>query len=336
MTRHLLYHGDARNLEAVSEETVHLVVTSPPYPMIAMWDNVFGEMDPGVTEALASGKGEEAFQGMHRQLDKAWDECRRVLVPGGFLCVNIGDATRTIDGSFRLYPNHARIIASVEGLGLTNLPSVVWRKATNAPTKFMGSGMLPAGAYVTLEHEHILIFRKGAKRQDLDPHRRRRSAIFWEERNSWFSDLWEVIGARQGVVRGETAGRSAAFPLEIAFRLILMYSALEDTVLDPFAGTGTTLAVAGALGRNGIAVDNDAAALAAAEKTLPALFEAARARAARRLPDHEAFVASRGPESLRHFNETLGLPVMTGQEREMEPYAGSTLRVLGSGRFEAE
>lgn len=331
----------------MADESVHLVVTSPPYPMISMWDDVFGQMDPRVAEALSSGNGEDAFQGMHRQLDNAWQECHRVLVPGGFLCVNIGDATRTIDGSFRLYPNHARIIRSVEELGLTNLPSVVWRKATNAPTKFMGSGMLPAGAYVTLEHEHILIFRKAAKRQDLDPSRRRRSAIFWEERNSWFSDLWEVIGARQEVVRGESAGRSAAFPLEIAFRLILMYSALEDTVLDPFAGTGTTLAVAGALGRNSVSVDSDERAVAAADAVptlfggspgegVAGLFEAARSRAFRRLSDHEAFVTARGPDSFKHFNETLGLPVMTGQEREMEPYVASSLRSLGGGRFEAE
>ncbi len=337
MTNHVFFDGDARNLTTVADESVHLVVTSPPYPMIAMWDNAFGAMDPAIVAALSSGQGEEAFGGMHRQLDKAWEECRRALVPGGFLCINIGDATRTVGGTFRLYPNHARIIRSVEGLGLINLPSVVWRKATNAPTKFMGSGMLPAGAYVTLEHEHILIFRKGAKRLDLDPARRRRSAIFWEERNAWFSDLWELTGARQAVSRGPGAsGRSAAFPLEIAFRLILMYSALEDTVLDPFAGTGTTLAVAGALGRNSVAVDSDKAAVTAAAEGVSAIFEAARARALRRLSDHEAFVAERGGESFKHFNESLGLPVMTGQEREMEPYIASTLRPLGGGRFEAE
>jgi modification methylase len=349
VTHHVFRHGDARNLTTVADESVHLVVTSPPYPMIAMWDDLFREMDPEVVEALASGNGEEAFQRMHRQLDEAWKECRRALVPGGFLCVNIGDATRTIDGSFRLYPNHARIIRSVEELGLTNLPSVVWRKATNAPTKFMGSGMLPAGAYVTLEHEHILIFRKGSKRSDLDPSLRRRSAIFWEERNAWFSDLWEVIGTRQAVSRGPGGStRSAAFPLEIAFRLILMYSALEDTVLDPFAGTGTTMAVAAAVGRNSLGFDSDEAAVAAAGKVAPtlfgpaaaegmtAIFDTARARALRRLSDHEAFVASRGPESFKHFNETLGLPVMTSQEQELKLYAASALRALGGGRFQAE
>lgn len=317
--------------------------------MIAMWDDAFSAMDPGIAEALSSGKGEEAFDGMHRQLDKAWEECRRILVPGGFLCINVGDATRTVEGSFRLYPNHARIIQSVEALGLTNLPSVVWRKATNAPTKFMGSGMLPAGAYVTLEHEHILIFRKGAKRPDLDPSLRRRSAIFWEERNAWFSDLWELTGTRQAVSRGPgESGRSAAFPVEIAFRLILMYSVLEDTVLDPFAGTGTTMAVAAAVGRNSLGFDSDEAAVAVAGRVVPtlfgaaapegmaAIFETARARALRRRSDHEAFVAERGAESFKHYNQSLGLPVMTGQEREMEPYAASGLRPLGGGRFEAE
>ena len=382
MTRHAFIHGDARNLASVGDERVHLVVTSPPYPMIAMWDPVFCEMDPAISAALdvratetrgpdESGvgadfrrgepstagdsvpPGEAAFQAMHRQLDRAWAECRRVLVPGGFLCVNIGDATRTLGGRFRLYPNHARIIAAAEMLGFTNLPSVIWRKPTNAPTKFMGSGMLPAGAYVTLEHEHILVFRKGGKRRDLDPGERRRSAIFWEERNAWFSDLWQLTGTRQAVSRaasgraaasggaaeprGEAGSvRSAAFPLEIAFRLILMYSAYGDTILDPFAGTGTTLATAAALGRNSTVLDTDAAAVAAAAQAVPLLFQAAIARARRRLATHEEFVTERGVESFKYLNPGLGIPVMTNQEREMELYAASVLREVGSGVFEAE
>lgn len=367
MTRHAFVHGDARNLQAVETESVHLVVTSPPYPMIAMWDQVFREMDSSISEALgttgtasrgeASGRGagavgppgEDAFEAMHRQLDRAWAECNRVLVSGGFLCVNIGDATRTLGGQFRLYPNHARIIQAVEALGLTNLPSVVWRKPTNAPTKFMGSGMLPAGAYITLEHEHVLVFRKGGKRQDLDPRQRRRSAIFWEERNAWFSDLWQLTGTRQTVSRSTAEGpgpgaappepgpvRSAAFPLEIAFRLILMYSAYGDTVLDPFAGTGTTLAVAAALGRHSIVVDRDADAVAAAPGGMAPLFEAAADRARRRLADHEAYVTRRGFEAFKHFNYGLGLPVMTTQERELELSGASRLRYTGGGEFEAE
>lgn len=102
---------------------------------------------------------------MHQELDKIWSECYRVLKEGGIACINIGDATRTINNNFCLYTNHARIINYCLKIGFTNLPNIIWRKQTNAPNKFMGSGMLPAGAYVTLEHEWILIFRKGGKRQ---------------------------------------------------------------------------------------------------------------------------------------------------------------------------
>ena len=125
--------------------------------------------------------------------------------------------------------------------GFTSLPDILWRKPTNAPNKFMGSGMLPAGAYVTYEHEYILIFRKGGKRAfDRPPRRRqlrRRSAYFWEERNVWFSDVWtDLTGDAPGSRRRETRARSAAFPFELPYRLIQMFSVYGDTVLDPFAG----------------------------------------------------------------------------------------------------
>ena len=89
----------------------------------------------------------------------------RVLKNGRFACINIGDATRKIRDDFCLYPNHARILNYLLDIGFSALPDILWRKQANAPNKFMGSGMLPAGAYVTLEHEYILIVRKGSKRE---------------------------------------------------------------------------------------------------------------------------------------------------------------------------
>src|SRR4029079_11532235 len=117
------------------------------------------------------------------------------------LCIDVGDATRTVGGRFRCYPNAARITSTVMRLAFDPLPAIVWRKPTNAPNKFMGSGMLPPGAYVTYEHEHVLIFRKGSKRafaSAAEKAARHRSAYFWEERNVWFSDVWtDLVGARQ-------------------------------------------------------------------------------------------------------------------------------------------
>ncbi len=344
MTRHVFGVGDARRLTTVSDHSIQLIVTSPPYPMISMWDAVFAQMDPEVAVALANDDGQSAFEAMHRQLDRCWAECVRVLIPGGFFCINVGDATRTIAGQFRLYPNHARIVAAVEALGCTNLPSVIWRKPTNAPTKFLGSGMLPAGAYVTLEHEHILIFRKGTKRRFSDSEIRRRSALFWEERNAWFSDLWQLTGTRQERGSGDSARllgaeaqrRSAAFPLEIAFRLMLMYSVLGDTVLDPFAGTGTCLAVAAALGRNSVAIDSDPAIVAGAPGNIERLFAGAVDRARRRIVEHRAFVESQPADRCRHRNHHLGLPVVTSQETDLVPDHARRIRTIGDGVFEAE
>jgi DNA modification methylase len=225
--------------------------------MIEMWDDLFCARDPAVRAALDCGDGLRAFNLMHCDLDRAWLEIGRVLIDGGWVCVNVGDATRTIDGRFRLYPNHARVISACTSLGFDILPAVVWRKQTNAPNKFMGSGMLPAGAYVTLEHEYILLMRKGAKREfsAADKKRlRRQSAYFWEERNRWFSDIWDFKGTRQDLSISSSRERSAGFPFELPYRLINMSSIQGDTVLDPFVGTGVTTLAAMASGRDSVGV----------------------------------------------------------------------------------
>jgi len=311
--------GDARNLDAIDQGSVDLVVTSPPYPMIRMWDGLFSSMSSDAAQALAESDGQAAFEAMHRELDKVWTGLFRVIAEGGFLCINIGDATRTIGGSFALYPNHARITSACTAAGFTCLPLVLWKKTTNAPNKFMGSGMLPAGAYVTLEHEYILIFRKGDKRAfDTTDARRRRmeSAFFWEERNSWFSDTWNLSGVRQELPETALRDRSAAYPFELAYRLILMYSHYGDTVLDPFCGTGTTLYAALAAGRSGIGVDTDPSLTSNIIDGLAGFIPQARQLGAERLARHDRFVTERTMKAgaPKHFNDALGTPVMTRQE----------------------
>ncbi len=258
-TTHRAIVGDARELSTVADDAVELVVTSPPYPMIEMWDELFATLEPTVEEALAAGDGQRAFDAMHEQLDRVWDELKRVLVDGGIACINIGDATRSIDGSFRVYPNHARILEAFESRGFDPLPDVLWRKPANSAAKFMGSGTLPPNAYVTLEHEYILIFRNGAESRSFEPKadRRYEAAYFWEERNRWFTDVWSDVQGELQTLEGDAVDeglreRSAAYPLEIPYRLICMYSAYGDTVLDPFWGTGTTSLAAICAGRNSI------------------------------------------------------------------------------------
>ncbi len=323
-TTHRLISGDARDLGAISDGGVQLVVTSPPYPMIAMWDEAFAAMDPAAGALLEVADGPAAFEAMHRCLDAVWAECWRVLSPGGIAAVNIGDATRSVGGRFRLYSNHARIIAAMQALGFDVLPDILWRKPTNAPNKFMGSGMLPAGAYVTYEHEYVLLFRRGDKRafhRPEDKAARRRSAFFWEERNTWFSDLWsDLRGTRQALGERADRERSGAFPFELPFRLINMYSLYGDLVLDPFAGTGTTLAAAAVAGRSSVGVElSDSFAPMVHGGLAAALPQGARIQQDR-LEAHRRFVADRleAGKPIKHHNEPHDVPVITGQERQLE------------------
>jgi site-specific DNA-methyltransferase (cytosine-N4-specific) len=228
--------GDSREMSEVAADSIHLVVTSPPYPMVAIWDDFFAEASA------------DTYDEMHDYLDKVWHEVERVLIPGGIACINIGDATRSRDDVFHLYPNHSRTIENFEKLGFVTLPYVLWKKPTTKPHykgkgAFLGSGFLPPNAYVTLDMEYILIFRKGPPRSfpPRDP-RRYESKFTKKQRNEWFSQVWTVPGVRQNLDGFER--RLAAFPDEIPRRLIRMFSIIGDTVLDPFLGSGTTLKVA--------------------------------------------------------------------------------------------
>ncbi len=320
-TRHRVEFGSAGEMSFVDDAVVDLVVTSPPYPMIEMWDAVFSAQDPAVDEKLAAADGAGAFEAMHRVLDRVWKQCARVVRPGGFLCINIGDATRKLGDGFRLYTNHSRITSKCEALGFESLPAVVWRKQTNAPNKFMGSGMFPSGAYVTLEHEYILILRKGGKRvfTATEKDRRHRSAFFWEERNSWFSDIWDFKGTRQKLGLSDARARSGAFPFELAFRLINMYSMQEDTVLDPFLGTGTTTIAAIAADRNSIGVEIDATLQPVIRDAVLDAAGTINDRQLERIARHREFVEqSRSTNrALGHQNAPHGFPVVTRQERDL-------------------
>lgn len=321
-THHRILFTDAQNLDALPGESIDLVVTSPPYPMIEMWDDLFKGRDHRILEALEKGDANGGFELMHGKLDRVWEELYRVLRKGGVLCINIGDATRTIDDRFRLFSNHARILQSCMRIGFESLPLILWRKQTNSPTKFMGSGMLPSGAYVTLEHEYILILRKDGLRRFRTARERlvrRQSALFWEERNQWFSDLWDFKGTQQSLEQETSRDRSAAFPFELAYRLINMYSVRGDTILDPFLGTGTTLFAAMASCRNSIGVEIDPQfkrlISSRAERILPFLNHSI----AERLEHHIAFVedsSAKGRE-LKYRNVHYNFTVMSKQESEL-------------------
>ena len=267
-TEHRIIIGNSQQMPELADSSVHLMVTSPPYPMIKMWDDLFAKMDSQIArfwrELEADCREETVMQiydAMHANLARVWLEAFRVLVDGGIACINVGDATRTVNGRFRLFPNHSRIIEHCERAGFTTLPYILWKKPTTKPKykgkgAFLGSGFLPPNAYVTLDCEFILLFRKGKLRQ-FPPHDPRRydSVFTKKQRDIWFSQIWTLAGTRQ--TESQLERRIAAYPEEIANRLIRMFSVKGDTVLDPFLGSATTTKVAMQNQRNSIGYEVD-------------------------------------------------------------------------------
>lgn len=190
--------------------------------------------------------------------------------------------------------------------------------------------MLPCGAYVTLEHEWILIFRKGGKRMyrtDKEKSTRRQSGYFWEERNCWFSDVWDIKGTKQNIAGSGTRERNGSFPLDIPFRLINMYSQHGDTVLDPFVGLCTTNIAAIINGRNSIGIEIDRALESCILDNIESYtVEKSNRILHERLDRHLEFVRRHMEEGklLKYENTFLGCKVMTSQETGMQ------LQELGS------
>jgi modification methylase len=310
-------------MKTIPSESIALMVTSPPYPMIEMWDQMFAHQNPKIGKALEKRQGTMAFELMHKVLDSVWDEVYRVLIKGGMACINIGDATRTINENFSLYQNHTRIMGYLLTLGFNPLPAILWRKQTNAPNKFMGSGMLPPGAYVTLEHEYILIVRKGKKREfktSKDKEIRRESAFFWEERNVWFSDIWmDLKGASQNLFDAKIRNRSAAFRFDVPYRLINMFSVKGDTVLDPFFGLGTTMYAAMAAGRNSMGIELDKNFKDAILSRMNTIVDYSNKCIRARLKNHLNFVQERHKTKggFKYLNKHYEFPVITRQETKL-------------------
>ncbi|MFW9993045.1 MAG: DNA-methyltransferase, partial [Candidatus Odinarchaeota archaeon] len=194
--------------------------------------------------------------------------------------------------------------------------------------------------YITLEHEHILVFRKGEKREfkkELEKELRRESAFFWEERNQWFSDVWEIRGTSQNLFNEKTRERSAAYPFEVVYRLINMFSIKNDVVLDPFLGTGTTMIAAMCTRRNSTHFEID-----------PNLEETITGRLANmiswgnqiifdRIKSHQEFVNDRlenKKSPMKHQNKNYGFPVMTGQETDLKFDLLTDLKEVNRSEFE--
>lgn len=312
-TVHKVYNETILKSE-LKDNSVHLVVTSPPYPMIKMWDKQFDKYP----EVYYLTDTTEKFYAIHGILDRVWKLLYDALVPGGIACINMGDATRRgSDDVFRLYPNHALIIDRCMRIGFDVLPMIHWNKPTNSPNKFMGSGMLPVNSYVTLENEYIIVLRKPGTRK-FDRQNRYESAFFWEERNDLFSDVWKLKGTTQLGTFGSRT-KTAAYPIELPMRLITMFSCLGDTVIDPFGGTGTTSRAAVVLGRSSIMYDVEKDFCSYALKSInPIDFKECEKIVADRVNQHIHFVTHYKHEP--NFKNDLYGHVITKQETEIKLY----------------
>ena len=242
-TTHRLVLGDARSLQRVDDESVHLVVTSPPY---------FDLVDYADSGAQL-GHLHDYAQFLD-ELDKVWRECMRTLIPGGRLCIVVGDVCRSRRrfGSHEVVPLHADILVRCRQLGYQGLATIFWHKIANATTEVGGAGAALGKPYepngvVKNDVEYILRLKKPGPYRNPTPLQRAASLLPRDEYDMAMRQVWTDIPGSSRL-----RGHPAPFPVALAARLIRMSSYVEDTVLDPFAGTASTIEAAAATRRNSI------------------------------------------------------------------------------------
>lgn len=237
-------HGDARELDWIPAEAIHLVVTSPPYWTLKRY--------PENDLQLGHVADYERF---HDELDKVWSHCFRALVPGGRLVCVVGDVclSRRKHGRHVVMPLHADIIVRARRIGFDNLSPIIWHKIANANyevengSSFLGKPYEP-NAIIKNDIEFILMLRKPGGYRQPTMEQRDSSRLSKEEHQKWFQQIWTVPGE-------STREHPAPFPEKLAYRLVRMFSFTGDTVLDPFMGTGTTLLAAARCDRHAIGVE---------------------------------------------------------------------------------
>jgi len=248
-TRHILRRGDARDLSFLPDESVHLVVTSPPY----------FNLKPYASDAGGAQLGRlDDYDAFLDELDRVWRECERVLVPGGRVCCVIGDVLvpRKRGGRHWVLPLPADIQVRSRKVGLDNLTPILWHKISNRTNEagggssgFYGKPYQP-GAVIKNDHEHILLLRKPGGYRKTGMVQKALSMLQRDEMEGWMRPVWSDI-------RGASLrqGHPAPYPAELAERLIRMFSFAGDTVLDPFGGSGSTAVGAIRSGRNSVSVE---------------------------------------------------------------------------------
>lgn len=264
-TVHRLHLGDARELSWIPDESVHLVVTSPPY-----W--TLKEYTSGNRSQLGDIEDYESFLS---ELDKVWAECARVLVPGGRICSVVGDVCvpRRRYGRHYVMPLHADIQVRSRTFGLDCLTPILWQKIANGAREAEGNGAgfygkpYQPGAIVKNDTEYILMLRKGGQYRSIQPLQKALSMLTKEEMQGWLRSCWtDLPGAST-----TKSKHPAPYPVEVAERLIRLFSFAGDTILDPFLGTGSTTTAAIRSGRNSIGVEVEPEYFKAARRNIEAV-----------------------------------------------------------------
>lgn len=243
-TEHKLHLGDARDLSWIPDNSIHLIVTSPPYWTLKKYEKRDGQL----------GHVED-YETFLSELDKVWKHCARVLAEGGRVCCVVGDVCipRRRDGHHRIVPLHADIQTRARNLGLDCLTPIFWHKIANGATEVDGNGAgfygkpYQPGAIIKNDVEYILFLRKPGDYRKPSMMQKALSLLSKDEMQAWFRSLWSDL-------RGASTrnGHPAPYPPELAERLIRMFSFAGDTVLDPFVGLGSTTIAAVRTGRNSI------------------------------------------------------------------------------------
>ena len=238
-TTHTIINGDSRQMSELKDKSVHLIVTSPPYWQLK---------DYGTENQIGFHDDYETYI---NHLNLTWKECFRVLHDGCRLCINIGDqfARSIYYGRYKIIPIHTEIIKFCEIIGFDFMGSIIWQKATTMNTSggasIMGSFPHPRNGIVKLDFEYILLFKKPGTAPKPTLAQKENSVMTNEEWNTYFNGHWYFSGAKQDK-------HLAMFPEELPNRLIKMFSFPNETVLDPFMGSGTTSLVAKKLDRNSV------------------------------------------------------------------------------------
>ena len=246
-TKHELRIGDARDLTGIQDNSVHLVITSPPYWTLKKYETRKGQLGDI-----------EDYQAFLVEMDNVWRECARVLIDGGRVCCVVGDVCipRRRDGHHRVMPLHADIQVRARQIGLDCLTPIFWQKVANGVMEAEGNGAgfygkpYQPGAVVKNDVEYILFLRKPGDYRKTSMLQKALSMLTKQEMQAWFRPVWSDI--KGASTRG---GHPAPYPPELAERLIRMFSFAGDTILDPFIGTGSTTIAAMRAGRNSIGIE---------------------------------------------------------------------------------